>query len=146
MWYRHLVRHFGQNTAKISWVVGGADSTVPVTIVGTLPSHVTLAPKGRSLTDLLLAREIEAILTPLPPAKSHASDGPLVHLIPDYRRVEQRYFRETRCYPPQHAVLDPPRSCGNGNRRSAGAWSTPSRERTRSTTPASGSIPMDRRG
>ena len=105
VWYRHLVRYFGQDPAKISWVVGAADSTAGVNIVGTLPSHVTLAPKGRSLTDLLVAKEIEAIFTPLPPAKYHVTDGPLARLIPDYRRVEQKYFKDTRCYPPQHAVL-----------------------------------------
>ena len=71
VWYRHLVRYFGQDPAKISWVVGGADSTAAVNIVGSLPSHVTLAPKGRSLTDLLLANKIEAIFTPLPPAMSN---------------------------------------------------------------------------
>ena len=105
VWYRHLVRYFGHDPAKISWVVGAADSTAGVNIVGTLPSHVTLAPKGRSLTDLLVAKEIEAIFTPLPPAKYHGIDGPLARLIPDYRRVEQKYFKDTRCYPPQHIVL-----------------------------------------
>jgi 4,5-dihydroxyphthalate decarboxylase len=105
VWYRHLLRYFKQDPAKISWVVGAADSTAAVNIVGTLPSHVTLAPKGRSLTDLLLAKEIEAIFAPLPPAKYHAADGPLVRLMPDYRRVEQQYFKDTGCYPPQHAVV-----------------------------------------
>lgn len=105
VWYRHLVRYFGQDPAKISWVVGAADSTAAVNIVGTLPSHVTLAPKGRSLTDLLGAKDIDAIFTPLPPAKYHITDGPLARLIPDYRRIEQQYFKDTRCYPPQHAVV-----------------------------------------
>ena len=105
VWYRHLVRYFGQDPAKISWVVGAADPTATVNVVGTLPSHVTLAPKGRSLSDLLLANEIEAIFTPLPPAKYHVNDGPLSRLIPGYRRVEQNYYQETRCYPPQHALV-----------------------------------------
>src|SRR5688572_28138452 len=87
VWYRHLVRYFGQDPAKISWVVGAADSAAGVNIVGTLPSHVTLAPKGRSLTDLLVAKDIEAILTPLPPAKYHVTDGPLARLIPDRKSV-----------------------------------------------------------
>ena len=30
VWYRHLVRYFGQDPAKISWVVGAADSTAGV--------------------------------------------------------------------------------------------------------------------
>lgn len=105
VWYRHLIRYFGQDPARISWVVGGADSTAPVATVGTLPSHVTRAPEGRSASDLLLAKEVDAIFSPLPPARYDAIDGPIVRLMPDFRLVEQRYFKDTWCYPPQHAIV-----------------------------------------
>ncbi|OLD15372.1 MAG: hypothetical protein AUJ01_12345 [Acidobacteria bacterium 13_1_40CM_3_65_5] len=32
-------------------------------------------------------------------------DGPIVRVFPDFRAVEQKYFADTRCYPPQHVVL-----------------------------------------
>jgi 4,5-dihydroxyphthalate decarboxylase len=104
-WYRHLVRFLGQDPAKVQWVVGSPDSTTPVAVSVTLPSNVTLAPSGSSLSDLLLAGRLDAFFAPLPPSKYNAESGPIVRLIPDFRSVEQRYFRETRCYPPQHVLV-----------------------------------------
>jgi 4,5-dihydroxyphthalate decarboxylase len=58
-----------------------------------------------SLSDLLLAGSIDAFFAPLPPRRLHPSDGPIVRAFPAFRAMEQRYFAETRCYPPQHVVL-----------------------------------------
>jgi 4,5-dihydroxyphthalate decarboxylase len=104
-WYRHLVRFLSQDPAKVQWVVGSPDSTTLVAVNVTLPSNVTLAPPGSSLSDLLLAGRLDAFFAPLPPSKYDAKKGPIVRLIPDFRSVEQRYFRETRCYPPQHVLV-----------------------------------------
>jgi 4,5-dihydroxyphthalate decarboxylase len=105
VWYRHLLRHVGHETARVRWVVGSPDSAAPVNPGVPLPSNVRLAPAGQSLTDLLLAREIDVFFAPLPPSRYHPDKGPIVRLVPDFRPVEQRYFRETGCYPPQHVVV-----------------------------------------
>lgn len=105
VWYRHLVRYFRQDPAKISWVVGGADEPQKVEVRAPYPPHVKNAPADKSLADLVLAGEIDALFAPLPPRLYHRADGPIVRLVPDYRAVEQRYFRETRCYPPQHVLV-----------------------------------------
>lgn len=105
VWYRHLVRFFGQDPASIAWVVGSPDSTAPVTMLVPPPANVTLAREGKSLSDLLLAGEIDAFFAPLPPRAHHAIDGPIVRVVTDYRAVEQRYYEQTRCYPPQHVLV-----------------------------------------
>lgn len=105
IWYRHLVRYFGQDPAAVKWVVGSPDSAVAVAVNMQLPANVTLAPSGASLTDLLLAREIDAFFAPLPPKKHHPVDGPIVRLVADFRAIEKRYFKQTGCYPPQHVLL-----------------------------------------
>jgi 4,5-dihydroxyphthalate decarboxylase len=105
IWYRQLVRFLGQDPGKVQWIVGSPDSTAAVTVSVPLPSNVALAPSGSSLSDLLLAGDIVAFFAPLPPSKYDAVSGPIVRLIPDFRSVEQRYFRETRCYPPQHVLV-----------------------------------------
>jgi 4,5-dihydroxyphthalate decarboxylase len=105
VWYRHLVRYFKQDPRTVRWVVGNADGAGPVTARGPFPDNVSKAPDGKSLSDLLLAGDIDAFFAPLPPKQYHASDGPIVRLIPDYRRVEQRYYTDTRCYPPQHVIV-----------------------------------------
>jgi 4,5-dihydroxyphthalate decarboxylase len=105
VWYRHLLRYFGQDPASMTWVVGGTDQPAKVDSRAPLPPHVTNAPPDKSLTDLLLAGDLDAIFVPLPPAKYDAVKGPIVRLVPDFRAVEQRYFAKTRCYPPQHVLL-----------------------------------------
>jgi 4,5-dihydroxyphthalate decarboxylase len=105
VWYRHLLRYLGHDTRKISWVVGGVDGPAPVRIPQPAPPNVMAAPAGASLSDLLLRENIDAFFAPLPPAPFHAIDGPIVRLFPDFRSLEQRYFAETRCYPPQHVIV-----------------------------------------
>ena len=41
----------------------------------------------------------------LPPARFYDGSGTMARLIPDYRQVEQRYFKDTECFPPQHVIL-----------------------------------------
>jgi 4,5-dihydroxyphthalate decarboxylase len=105
VWYRHLVRYLGHDTTKISWIVGGVEGPTAVRIPQPPPAHVAAAPAGRSLSDLLLRGDLDAFFAPLPPTRFHAIDGPIVRLLPDFRSLEQRYFTDTRCYPPQHVIV-----------------------------------------
>lgn len=105
VWYRHLLRHLGHDTRKTSWVVGGPDGPAAVRIPQPAPAHVKAAPTGASLSDLLLRGDIDAFFAPLPPSRFNAIDGPIVRVFPDFRTLEQRYFAETRCYPPQHVIV-----------------------------------------
>jgi 4,5-dihydroxyphthalate decarboxylase len=105
VWYRHLFRYFGHDPTKISWLVGGPDGPAVVRIPQPPPLNVSAAPADTSLSDLLLRGDIDAFFAPLPPRRFNASDGPIVRVFPDYRPIEQRYFGETRCYPPQHVIV-----------------------------------------
>jgi 4,5-dihydroxyphthalate decarboxylase len=105
VWYRHFLRHLRLDPAKMNWVVGGVDAAAKVSQVAPFPPHVQDAPEGRSLVDLLVAREIDAVFAPLPPKAYHPVSGPVVRLLPDFRPVEKKYFEETRCYPPQHVMV-----------------------------------------
>jgi len=105
VWYRHFVRYLGHDVTKITWVVGGVDGPATVIVPEPVPAHVSKAPAGTALSDLLLAGEIDALFAPLPPRRHHPIDGPIVRVFPDFRALEQKYFAETRCYPPQHVIL-----------------------------------------
>jgi len=105
VWYRHLVRHLGVDPTKIAWVVGGVDAPATVRMPEPALPNVTPAPEGSSLSDLLLAGKIDALFAPLPPRKLHPVDGPIVRVFPDFRAMEQKYFADTGCYPPQHVLL-----------------------------------------
>ena len=105
VWYRHLMRHLGHDTRKIMWVVGGADAPAAVRLPEPALPYVTASPPGMSLSDLLLAGTIDAFFAPLPPRRLHPVDGPMVRVFPGFRALEQKYFADTGCYPPQHVLL-----------------------------------------
>jgi 4,5-dihydroxyphthalate decarboxylase len=105
VWYRHLLRHFGHDITKITWIVGGPDGPAAVRIPEPAPAHVKAAPADASLSDLLGRGEIDALFAPLPPSRFGAADRPIVRVFPDFRRLEQQYFAATRCYPPQHVIV-----------------------------------------
>jgi 4,5-dihydroxyphthalate decarboxylase len=62
-------------------------------------------PRGRSLSELLVAGELEAIYSPPRPQAYHPKTGPIARLFPDFRGLEQEYFRETGAFPPQHLIV-----------------------------------------
>ena len=105
VWYRHFLRYLGHDTKKITWVVGGPDGPAEVRLPDPPLPNVSAAPKGSSLSDLLLAEKIDALFAPLPPKRFDATEGAIVRVFPDFRTMEQTYFAATRCYPPQHVVL-----------------------------------------
>lgn len=105
VWYRHLLRHLGVDPATMTWIVGGVEAPSKVSSVVPFPSHVRNAPADRSLVDLLLEGEVDAVFAPIPPKAFYAVDGRLARLFPEFRTVEKRYFEQTRCYPPQHVIV-----------------------------------------
>jgi 4,5-dihydroxyphthalate decarboxylase len=105
VWYRHLLRHLGNDTAKIQWIVGGVDGPATVRLPDPPLPNVSPAPAGQSLSALLLAGEIDALFAPLPPRAQHPVDGPIVRAFPAFPSMEQKYFAETGCYPPQHVIV-----------------------------------------
>jgi 4,5-dihydroxyphthalate decarboxylase len=54
---------------------------------------------------MLIAGELDAILSPPRPRRYHPLNGPIVRLFPDIRAVERQYFRGARIYPPQHLIV-----------------------------------------
>jgi 4,5-dihydroxyphthalate decarboxylase len=105
VWYRHLLRHLGTDTRKIEWIVGGVDAPAAVRLPEPPLAHVRPAPAGAALSDLLLKREIDALFAPLPPRALHPVDGPVVRVVPAFQAMEQKYFTDTGCYPPQHVIV-----------------------------------------
>jgi 4,5-dihydroxyphthalate decarboxylase len=104
VWYRHFVRWLGQDPKAIQWVVGGADTPNEGPSLVPFPAHVTHAPPGRTLSDMLLAGELDAYFAPGVPRRHDAERGPIVRVVPDFRAVEKQYYLATGCYPPQHTL------------------------------------------
>jgi 4,5-dihydroxyphthalate decarboxylase len=105
IWYRHFLRFVGLDPAALEWWIGDIDPSWSSPAPVTLPAGVKAAAPGRSLSAMLLAGELEAIYSPPRPQAYHPVDGRLARLFPDFRVVEQEYFRRTGAFPPQHLIV-----------------------------------------
>jgi 4,5-dihydroxyphthalate decarboxylase len=104
VWYRHLLEYLGIELASLEWWIGPIDEPAPQVSAPLPPGVFSLAP-GRSLSDMLIAGELDAIFSPPRPLAYHRTDGPIIRLMPDYPEVEAEYFRETHLFPPQHLIV-----------------------------------------
>jgi 4,5-dihydroxyphthalate decarboxylase len=106
---RGLMQHdLGVDLSGIEWVQGainepggyGNPSVMPL----LKPIKITPNQTGKSLSDLLAAGEIHAIIgSNLPRALKQNPD--VVRLFPDYRAREKDYFRRTGIFPIMHLVV-----------------------------------------
>jgi 4,5-dihydroxyphthalate decarboxylase len=101
-----LAHEYGVPLEKVRWVQGGINQAgrqeqAPL----ELPAGLELVvERDRSLNDMLVAGDLDAVITAHPPTGSEGVDAPLVHLIPDYHAQEQDYYRRTGVFPIMHVV------------------------------------------
>ena len=105
IWYRHFLRFVGLDPSAIQWWIGDIDTPWSAPMDQTLPPGVNAPAKGRSLSDMLVAGELEAIYSPPRPQAYHPESGSIARLFPDFRHIEQEYFRKTGAFPPQHLMV-----------------------------------------
>jgi len=107
IWYRHFLRFVGLDPAAIQWWIGDIDTpwSAPSLTDQKLPPGVHAAPPGRSLSEMLIAGELEAIYSPPRPQAYHPKAGPIVRVFPEFRYIEQEYFLKTGAFPPQHLIV-----------------------------------------
>ena len=105
IWYRHFLAWAGVDLNTIQWCIGTIDTPWGMQSSPAFPPHVTAPPPGRSLAQMLIAGELDAIYSPPVPKDHHPANGPIVRLYPDSRAVEQAYFKATGVFPPQHLVV-----------------------------------------
>jgi hypothetical protein len=65
IWYRHFLRFVGVAPEAVEWWIGDIDTPwSPTPMDQTLPAGVKAPPRGRSLAEMLIAGELEAIYSP----------------------------------------------------------------------------------
>jgi len=105
IWYRHFLRFIDVPPESLEWWIGDIDTPRAPTHLYALPQGVRQPLAERSLSEMLIAGELDAIYSPRRPRHYHPTDGPIVRLFPDIRAIERDYFRRTGCFPPQHLVI-----------------------------------------
>jgi len=104
-WTRALLRDHGVALPGLRWVVGPVNPGDAPTAPDVLPPGVERQPAGRVLRDLLLAGELDALVSAWPPAGFDEPDSPITRLYVDFRAAEREYYRRTRIYPAHHIVV-----------------------------------------
>jgi 4,5-dihydroxyphthalate decarboxylase len=105
---RALLQHeYGLALGEVRWVQGGTNE--PGRIEGLdfePPPGMTIeAERDRSLSELLLTGEIEAIIAPHSPAAFEDRSGRIVRLFSDTQAEEEAYHRRTGIYPIMHVIV-----------------------------------------
>jgi 4,5-dihydroxyphthalate decarboxylase len=101
-----LTHGAGVPLESIQWFQAGVDEAgrkESVTI--DLPPGVTLTSlPTKSLSEMLAAGELDAIISARPPASFLRGEAGVARLFPNYRQVEEEYLKTTGIFPIMHMV------------------------------------------
>ncbi len=101
-----LVHQLGIPLQEIEWVQAGVNQPGRVEKVELrLPEGVRYRNEPeRSLTGMLLDGDIDVAMSAHPPGPFENGTGEIVQLYPNYREIEEAYFRETGIFPIMHVI------------------------------------------
>jgi 4,5-dihydroxyphthalate decarboxylase len=90
----------------IRWYQAGLEEPGREELVSpSLPPGISMTPvPDRTLQDMLLAGELDAIIAPRPPARFWDPESGIVRLFRDFKTVEADAFRATGIFPIMHVV------------------------------------------
>ncbi|MBA2306372.1 MAG: ABC transporter substrate-binding protein [Acidobacteria bacterium] len=108
VWIRGMLQdEYGVAAESILWFTGGVNQPGHPKVLQQKPDapvSIEYIGDGRTLNQMLLDGELDAVIgARLPRALGH--DPRIQRLFPDYRRVEQQYFRQTGIFPIMHAIV-----------------------------------------
>ena len=101
-----MVHQIGVPLQDVEWIQAGVSQPGRVEKVALkLPDGVRYRPEPeRSLTEMLLAGDIDAVMAAHPPEPFERGEPGIVQLYPNYREVEEAYYRETGIFPIMHVI------------------------------------------
>lgn len=108
VWVRGMLKdEYGVEASDIKWRGGGMEEPgraerTPI----TLPPSIELQriPADRTLSQMLAAGELDAVMGPRAPSCFGKPGVPVARLFPDYRTAEEAYFRKARMFPIMHIL------------------------------------------
>lgn len=103
-WTRAMIRERGVSIDSIRWTVGKVSVNYKLPPNDDLPAGVSFQPPTRTLLEMLVAGELDAIMSPWPPDGFYEPDAPIRRLYVDFRAAERAYWQRTRVYPVRHIV------------------------------------------
>lgn len=106
LWVRGMLQHtYGVLPSDIEWITGGLQDPRRRNLVEVDVRGVKVRREHeRSLDELLVAGDLDAIVAPQAPASFLESDA-VVRLFGDPAAAERAYYRDTRLFPIMHTVV-----------------------------------------
>ena len=109
VWIRGiLAEHYGLPVEAVRYRTGGQHQPGRVAKVAhDLPPEIDIAPipPDRTLADMLVTGEIDALYTPRTPLPFAQRRPEVRRLFADARAEEERYYRQTGIFPVMHVVV-----------------------------------------
>ena len=106
---RGMLQHeYGVRAEDIHWYIGGLESATQRPLLSlNLPKQIRLdfLPQGQTLEAMLEAGELDALVSIYIPSTFLKGSARIVRLFPNYKEVEQDYYRRTRIFPIMHTVV-----------------------------------------
>ena len=108
VWIRGMLQdEYGVSADTIQWSIGGVNRAGHPQVLMQKPQaavSIEYIGETRTLNDMLVAGELDAVIgARLPRALNR--EPHVRRLFPDYRQVEQAYYRKTRIFPIMHTVV-----------------------------------------
>ena len=102
-----LQHQCGLRLGTVQWVQAGVNEAGrSEKVPSSLPDGIRVDQiKDRSLNDMLLSGDIDAIISAREPDSFIAGNAEIVRLWPDSQSMEERYFTDTGIFPIMHAVV-----------------------------------------
>jgi 4,5-dihydroxyphthalate decarboxylase len=109
VWIRGILSdHYGVPVDSVTYWTGGEEEPGrDEKIKLDLPSTIRVQPIGptQTLAAMLASGEIDALHTARMPSTFAGGRGKVTRLFPNFREVEQQYFRDTGIFPIMHAIV-----------------------------------------
>jgi 4,5-dihydroxyphthalate decarboxylase len=109
IWIRGLLQHeYGVDLSRIHWVEGalksGGAHGNPDALPLLAPPPIEINTSGKPMNELLATGALDAIIASRT-VEGLGRNPDIVRLIPDYRQVEQDYYRRTKIFPIMHLIV-----------------------------------------
>jgi 4,5-dihydroxyphthalate decarboxylase len=106
---RGMLQHdYGVMPSDLHWFMGGLNTVTEQPLIAlNLPNDVRLdfLPAGKTLEGMLAAGELDALLSIYIPSLFLHGSPRVARLFPNFKPVEQDYYRRTGIFPIMHTVV-----------------------------------------